>query len=312
MRTTLLLALAVLAGLAASLPAEAARRRGRAEDKLELRRRALRIADADADAIWEVHVREGSPTTLVFPLAIKDGGVLLADPKGRFFSPQVADRSVILVPKRKPRPGEVTSLTVTLADGTILPFELAAAQSEVDLQVDVELALEKKASPESLGGMRAQLGQVRAELDDCRASGASDGARKVAQLVLSQDLDKPLAYQVSRHPVHVLDKQSRLLVEARMAYRLFGYGYLVLTVENRDPAKPWVLDRAQLSTAGDGQLSEVKVIHAAADVDVLPPGEVAKVVVTYVSPEQEKEASVTVELLEKAGNRHVKLEGARL
>src|SRR5262249_40084682 len=69
---------------------------------------------------------------------------------------------------------------------------------------------------------------------------------KVASLILGQELAKPHSFTVAQHTAHRLDKQNRLLAEVKRVYRLFELTYLVVTIENRDPSKVWVLDRPEI------------------------------------------------------------------
>lgn len=268
---------------------------------------------SDESAISEIHVAMGTPTTLVFPVAISAKLLLLADMKGRFYPPQVAaERSVILVPKEELQAGEVTTLALTLADGTVLPFSLVAASAEVDLQVDVELALQKRAAPESAQVFKGRLVDAQARLDECEATAASAGVKKVAAFILAQDLEAPQAFIVERHAVRHLDKQSRLLVETHQVYRLFNLTYLVLTIQNRDPSQPWVLERPEVAAAAGGSEADAKVATWAQDVSPIPPDEVARLVVAITTPTQDTGQRFTVRLLEKAGSRHVSLEDLKL
>jgi hypothetical protein len=93
-------------------------------------------------------------------------------------------------------------------------------------------------------------------------------------------------------------------------YRLFGLSYLLLTVENRDPTKPWVLERPELKLAGDRETSEVHVTTFDTNLKGgLPPGEQEKVVVVFDTPQQQLVGQrYSVALYEKGGGRHVKLE----
>lgn len=280
------------------------------KQKRELRRRALRITDANATAVSEIRVAGGIPTTLSFAIPVKEEGVLLSD-KRRIHPPQATERTVILVPKADLAGGVVVPVSITLSDGTILPFKLVRAGKEVDLQVDVEVALDRAAAPDSLPGLKSQVSQLRSQLDECQ-KGPESASSKVASLILSQDLDKPEAFLVERHSVRTIDKQSRLLVEARQLYRLFGKGYLVVSVENRDPSRTWMLEKALLSTSASGRDAEVRVFTTIGQADSLPPGELANYVVIFEAPAQGKNTPFAVELFEKNGDRHVKLTGVRL
>lgn len=281
----------------------------------ELKRRTLVINDSNIDQVQEVHVAPGVPTTILFPVPIKPGKaqVLLADTNGSFDSaPMQMERAIVLAPRQGLAEIPKTPLTVALSDGTTLAFQVMSVPNEVDLQLEIQLDLQRRAAPTSAAALQGSNEQLRAQLDECRGSAGSAGISKVASLIIEQDLDKPEAFTVERHDLRYLDKQSRLLVQARHAYRLFGLTYVVLTVENRDPDKPWVLDRAEVKVVGGGSTAEANVIEAVPELATLPPDEVEKIVVTFKTPEQAAGAKVTIQLFEKNGDRAVTLDGVRL
>jgi hypothetical protein len=138
------------------------------------------------------------------------------------------------------------------------------------------------------------------------------GDRCLAHVVREGDLDKPHSFTVSQYTAHHLDKQNRLLVEVKRVYRLFELTYVVLTVENRDPSRVWVLDRPEVAVTGQPQASDVKVMLHAAELSALPPGETEKVIIVFNTPKQDVQNRFNVSLLEKNGNRHVRLEDLNL
>jgi len=278
----------------------------------ELKRTTLTITDENAGKYYDVHVAFGTATTLAFQQGIRDKGVTFADVKQRFYTPQINDKLLLIVPKSDLAKNEVLELTVQLADGTILPFKLSTAPNDVDGQIDVVVNLQKRAAPESIGALKEQLETVQSELDECKAGAAGVGIEKLGALLLAQDLSKPQTFLAERHHVHKLDKQSKLLVEAKVLYRLIDTSYLVLTVENRDSSKPWVMERAKLSVGGSDSSQEVKILSAQTEVVSLPPRELEKVVIAFETPAREAAHSFVLELLEKGGNRHVKLEDVSL
>ncbi len=280
--------------------------------KKELVRRTLTITDADLNSVSELHVAEGVPTNLTFQLPIRDGGVLLADPQGSFYPPQVMEKLVLIVPKGPMDPHALTTLTVTLDDGTILPFRLVSHASEADVQVDVVLQLRERVTPDSPVALKAANAQLRAQLDDCQATQGRAGIRNVAALLAAQDAEKPQTFIVERREVRALDKQSRLLVQVRQVYRLFDYTYVVITAENRDPTKSWMLDRPEVRVSGSGEAVDAKVEAFVSEFNSLPPGEMQRIVVAFKTPEQQTGQSYTVALFEKNGNRHVQLENLSL
>ncbi|MFT3714023.1 MAG: DUF2381 family protein [Archangium sp.] len=278
----------------------------------ELVRRSIAITDSTREV--EVHVAGGSPTTLVFPQNIAK--YALVDAKGYFpaANQQRAGRLFILLPDKDVREGDAVTLQLTLEDGTLLPpLLLTSVPTASDLHVEMAVQLQQRASSESAVALKSQVTELQSKLDECQQSGGDRGASKVAELVLRQDFRKPVAFVVEKHPARRLDKQSRLLVEAHHVYRLFDVSYLVLTIENRDPDKLWVLERAEIALTSGSSNVEARVLDVAQEMSQgVPPGEEAKLVVSFKTPEQSADHQFTLRLLEKAGNRHVELDGLKL
>jgi len=273
------------------------------EPRRDFRRRALTIDDANVSSLPELHVAGGMATVLAFQVQLKEGGAFIADVKGLMNPLSQSDRFLVLVPRKDlaaPLP-----LNVSLADGTVLTFKLVSVAGDADAQVDVVVALDKHAAPESAAALRTSLLSVRAQLDECQAGSATAGVGKIASLFVQQDLDAPHAFE--RHGIRRADKQNRLLVEARWVYRLLGMTYLVLTVENRDPSKAWSLDRAEVKLVG-ATTADVKVLSTQAELGSLPPDTGERVVVAFVTPQQVSRQRVSISLFERDGPRHVVLD----
>lgn len=279
--------------------------------KKELVRRVVEITDATSEV--PVSITGGGVTTLFFSQPV--GQVLLPDPDHRFEDDASAQgKALLLRPTADLPPGTAMAMQVSLADGTVLPpFILTSSEKSTDLFVDVSVKLQKRASADSAVGLRAQLSELQGRLDECQQSAGEKGAVKVGELVLKQDFRKPVAFIVEKHPARKLDKQAFLLVETLAVYRLFDASYLVLTVENRDPDKVWVLDRAEVSIAGGSSNVDARVLDVAQEMSQgIPPGVEAKLVVVYKTPEQSADQRFTLKLFEKAGNRHISLENLKL
>src|SRR5512138_2300637 len=274
-------------------------------DRRELRRRTLTIDDATLTSVPEIHGAGGTPTILTFEIPVREGGAVLADVRGVFYPPTQTDRTVMLVPKAdlaRPEP-----LNVSLADGTVLTFKLVTVPAEADVQVDVAVALRERARPDSAAGLRMMNEQLRSELDECRDGAANAGASKLAALLLAQSLKQPQTFE--RRPLHVGDKQSRLLVQGRWVYRLLGLTYMVFTVENRDPQRSWVLDRVEVRLTGGGDAVDLKVVAAQGELPILPPGTAERVVIAFQTPPMSATQRLKVSFHEKDGPRLVALEG---
>lgn len=279
--------------------------------KRELARRTAVVTDDTRDI--EVHLAAGNPTTILFGVKVSKIGLL--DTKNYFpdTNRQQGDRMILLWPVRDIAEGEALSMQVELADGTRLSFVLNSIPESSDLTVEVEVARKVKAAAESAPALKAQVVELQSRLDTCEQSAGEAGSKKVAEFILKQDPSKPAAFVVERHPARELDKQSRLLVETLHVYRLFDVSYLVLTIENRDPTKLWVLDRAEVSVVGGASTVEAQVISVAQELSQgIPPGEVSHLVVGFRTPEQGVEHRFTVKLLEKDGSRHVSMKDLRL
>jgi len=276
--------------------------------------RQVLITDETANTVHEIHVAAGTPTTLVFqtPLAEGDDAVVFAAPRDVVPDPLKNTRTLLIGAERDLRPGESYPITLRFADGQVQTFQLVTVPGKVDVKVDVTLALEKRASPESPAALKASIGQLQSRLDECQSTSATVGVSKIASLILKQDQQKPQAFTVERIPMRHLDKQSRLLVEVRAAYRLFAETYVVLTVQNRDPSKVWVMDRPEVGVEGGGEAASAKIISFSTELPQLPPDEEQKLVIVFSTPPQAAGQTFTLSLLEKAGSRHVKLEGVRL
>ena len=275
----------------------------------ELRRRTLTIDDASATTLPELHVAGGTTTVLTFTVPIQHRGAIPGVMKD-VFHPLLenGERSLIVVPKRDLV--NAVPLNVSLNDGTVITFKCISVARDVDVQVDVVLALKARAPENSAPALKVLVAQLHGELDDCKANGATAGANKVAELLLEQSLDTPQAFE--RHPLRFREKQNRLLVEARWAYRLLGLTYVVLTVQNRDPERIWVLERAEVKISGGAENSDVSVKSLKTELTSLAPDVSGRVVIAFDTPSTSGKQKVTVTLVEKDGPRRVSLTGLEI
>src|SRR5476649_905408 len=129
--------------------------------------RTITITDDSLSSIPEIRVGADWPTTLVFstPLSKDNQAVMLAQPGHEFAPPRFTDTSVILIPRRDLPANGGAALTVTLADGNILSFKLVSIPKAVDLRVDIQLKLSKRATPDSPEALRVTLEQLRAQVE---------------------------------------------------------------------------------------------------------------------------------------------------
>lgn len=272
--------------------------------KRELKRRTLTIDDASTAQVPDIHVAGGVPTVITFMVGLREGGAFVADVKGQFYPLQQNGKTVILVPKLDvPSP---VALNVTTEDGTVMSFKLFSAPADVDVQVDVVIALNKKASPDSPTALRNSINLIRGQLDECLANSGNVGQQKIAALILSQNPDQTQAFD--RRKLSGGDRQNRLLVEALWEWKMFGLSYVLFRVDNRDPTQAWTLDRVDIKTGGGGGAQDLKISSFATEFQTLSPDTSMKVVVAYQTPNLAVGTRFTVLFTERDGNRHVKLD----
>ncbi|WNZ66249.1 DUF2381 family protein (plasmid) [Myxococcus sp. MxC21-1] len=274
------------------------------------------ITDDNAETLHELRVAAGVATTLVLSnnSLSASGGAILAAPPDVMPAPHVLNenRTLILTPQRDLARGEAVPLTLTFADKSVQSFRLVTSPDEVDVQVSIDLALRKRATAVSAAALDEKANNLQAALDECRSTAAEAGIRQVAALITRQDFERPVAYTAERLSVRHLDKQSRLHVQVRASYRLFNQSYVVLTVENRHPAKLWQIERAEVGVAGGGGAAEAKVHAVESEIPELPPGETTKVTIAFSTPAQTKGQRYILRLFERGGSRHVALEDVEL
>ena len=274
----------------------------------------ITVTDDNFRSIPDIFVAADQPTVLLFsvPLGKEDKAVLLNSSSDVVFEPpEFSDAYVRILPHADLPPGAWASLSVSLADGNVLSFRLVTDPKEVDVRLDVDVKLKKRATPESVEALKATLEQLRAQVDECQSTAGTAGIAKIAALVL---LEKE-PQVVELRTVRGTNKQNRMLLRAHHVYRLLGYTYLVLELQNRDDSKIWELDKAELKLNGAGQAVDLEVASGAMDPPAIEPSPtiLGKVVVAFKTPTQQQATQrFSVLLREKNGSRHVQLDSLEL
>jgi Protein of unknown function (DUF2381) len=274
----------------------------------QVKNRVISFSDENRDSVPELHIAPGIPTTLVFPLNVNEAATRLADPQRLIYKPQFFKNTAVLSPRAELPSGALVPLTVALEDGTLLSFVLRTVSGEADFQVTVEAKFQRDLRPDSVDALKQAIAQMQGRLDECQSNTATSGISQIAALVLSQEPQSPTARTFEAHPLRGADKQSRLLVRLQHLYRLFGHSYLLLTVENRDPTRTWVLDKPDVKLIGGHEAQTLKVVAFDTDLKTLPPEEVAKVVIAFETPAQSSGQTILVSLPERGGPRQVTMD----
>ncbi len=268
----------------------------------EFRRRTVTITDAREQAVPVLHVAPGVATVIAFQSNVRSADFLRNG--DALFQPITRTlKTVVIVPNRAV--AKPATLSVAMADGTLVSFALVTAAREVDAQVDVTIALPSAPdSPEALG---SQVKELEAKLEECKGASERAGARRIAALILAQGGDAPQAFET--HPIRGIERESQLRLEAKRVYRLLQLTYVVLTVDNRDPQRNWVLARAVVRLTGAGQNTELAVEAQASELEELPPDKEERVVVAFKTPQALPDQRISIALLEKDGMRRAELKG---
>lgn len=270
------------------------------------------ITVTDATTLAEIKLAPPSQTTtLTFPIDVQPESVAITDPKKRVSV--LAQGAVLVLLTREALPaGASVTATLTLVDGTQLTFALLGTTGAFDRYVRVEVALKERAAADSTQRLKTQLQETQARLDECVQGGADEGIKRLGASILQHDLEKSDVWTVEKRAFRSgIDKQNRLLVETQFLFRLFELTYLVFTIENRDPTKTWVLERAELAAVGNGSRVDVKVTSVEQALNAIPPGESSKVVVAFRMPQLSAGQTFTLKLTEKNGTRHFELADLR-
>jgi hypothetical protein len=142
-----------------------------------LRRRAITIDEASLTSLPVVNVAPGLATVLAFKAGIRDGGAILSKAGDLFYAPTQTDRTVVIVPRQVVK--APVNLNVTMSDGTVVSFALVSQGKEVDVQVDVAIALHDSA--DSAAALKAEIASLGERLKECQSTGAS----RIAELILA-------------------------------------------------------------------------------------------------------------------------------
>lgn len=184
--------------------------------------------------------------------------------EGRFEPPQVMGRSVMLMPLQDIVPEDRLLLVVRLESGTELPFIVTAREGQVDQQVNVFL------NPEAPEAMRAALADAHAREQTLTEENQRYKAEETS-------VDHALATLMARGAVkqtpfrhtrtwRIKDEGANIEVQS---FTGVGKAAVVFNMKNLDPAKPWKLLEARVSSASTGEARPFALRGAQ---DEIPPG----------------------------------------
>src|SRR3989442_8487828 len=105
----------------------------------QVKNRVISFSDENRASVPELHLAQGIPTTLVFPLNINEAATRLADSQRLIYKPQFFKHTAVLSPKSDLPAGALLPPTLRPADGTLLSFVLRTVPSQPGLPVTVQV-----------------------------------------------------------------------------------------------------------------------------------------------------------------------------
>jgi hypothetical protein len=246
--------------------------------------------------VEEVRVAARTATRLRFDTALDAGRTRLQDEHERFEPLVLGNDFLVITPREELPRGQQVTLQVVLADGTRLPFVLAASPTEVDVQVRVARndprrpALVSTVWREHVWAPReGRAGRLAEVMLGLAGRSGGPGSSDVASAVW-----RPGAgLELERRPFH--------------AGGLSGF---VVRVRNPDPLRPWEPGEVRVRHA-EGR-GEVEVQALRMEPASLPPGGWGWLVVVTGALPRDEGARFELELRGRGGARKAPPEGVAL
>lgn len=208
--------------------------------------RSLFLSGEPTEAEREIHVAAHTSTTLRFEIPPSPSLTKLGGWEARFEPLLVGGSSVVIVALNELSLEDRVPLTVTLMDGTVLPFTLVPAQETVDAQVDVFLHKESiRALQRALKDEREEKEKLQTELIRHQQEALST-EHALATLIRN----KAFHEKVYKLKQKWTAQESSLATDLELV--LFpkvapGYAAAIFTIRNLDLEQPWTLGEVRLT-----------------------------------------------------------------
>lgn len=260
--------------------------------------RSLFLSEEPKEPAPEIRVAALTSTTLRFEIPPSPSHTKIGGWEARFEPLLVGGYSVGIVALHELSPKDRVPLTVTLMDGTVLPFTLVPAQETVDTQVDVFLHTESlHALKRALKDEREEKEKLQAELLRHQQEALST-EHALATLILNKALGKGAYKKRQRWTFQepALATDIDLLLTTGVAP---GYVAAVFTITNKSQEQPWTLGEVRLTSNATGQRKPCAVrMHSPS----IAPGQTGRVVIV-TSLLQEQSGLFLLEVFRENGLR---------
>jgi len=255
----------------------------------------------------EIQVAARTSSTLRFELPPSPSRATLGGWADRFEPPLVGGSSVVVVPLHALSSTDRVPLTVTLADGTVLPFTLVPAQDTVDVQVDVFPHAESaKALRRALDEAQEENKKLRSEVHRYQQEQLSTEHALATLFVREEHV--ALRSQ-ERQKWSLRGEEFDLKVHLIETFNTTHHAAFVFTLTNTSRTQSWDLQEVRLTSERTG---EEKAIAVRTLLDSIAPGKTGTfVVVTAMLPEGTEEKFL-LEVFKRGGLRDIGLMGVTL
>jgi uncharacterized protein (TIGR02268 family) len=261
------------------------------------RHRSLYLSAEANEPASEIQVAARTSSTLRFDLPPTPSRAVLGGWADRFEPPLVGGGSVVIFPLHALSPKDRVPLTVTLADGTVLPFTLVPAQETVDTQVDVFLHME------SVHALRQTLKEERAEKEKLQAENLRHQQESLSteHALATLILNKALLESAYKKTQRWTSQEPSLAADIDLLLPNIapGYAAAVFTITNNESEQPWTLGEVRLTNKVTGQRKPCAVRMRSPSI---APGQTGQVVIV-TSLSQRQDELFLLEVFRKNGLR---------
>jgi len=266
--------------------------------------RSLFLSNEPPGSTPEIRVAARISTTLRFEIPPSPSLTKLGGWEARFEPPLVGGSSVAVVALHGLSPKDRVPLTVTLMDGTVLPFTLVAAQEIVDVQVDVFL------NTESVHALRRALKEEREEKEKHQAENLRHQQEELstehalATLVLNRAFGKRALTTRQRWALKSPGIDTDIEADVNLLLLpekiIPGYVAAVFTITNKSREQPWTLGEVRLTNmvTGEGKPYAVRM-HSTR----IAPGQTGHLVIVTSLLNPKGSGSFLMEVFRKNGLR---------
>lgn len=262
--------------------------------------RTHRIDDDNRQKTLELHVAAGVVTSVHFPAKVIVPDVVCGNPAAFVIKPTLSDTQLNFGPQPSVGKGFTTNCNVTLVSGLTVTLSLTAS-AQPDTFVDVVVALSAPPPPAPIkpavdeAALEERVFKVERACQDNEAQSLVD---KAAQAIVTRQVNKR-----AMHDFIILAILEHVKIGSR--------GLIRFSVENQTRV-PWAAGDVRLSFYVPGRDPKVIETKAGFTRPITNTSEETFGAVSFEMIDLPADAQFSLEVVERNGSRHPKVDGFRL